>query len=115
MTDRMDGAFSAGKPAVLPGVGGGTRGCPKGSPPASWHLPGRRTHQSSSTTRTSTKNVFLLTRFLNVSAKGENFSYVECGLKKGVLTQAGVVWWGRGLPAPSCPLGSACGAQEPRG
>lgn len=40
------------------------------------------THQSSSTTRTSTKNVFLLTRFLNVSAKGENFSYVGHRLKK---------------------------------
>lgn len=45
------------------------------------HAPGG-THQSSSTTRTSTKNVFLLTRFLNVSAKGENFSYVERRLKK---------------------------------
>lgn len=43
--------------------------------------PGHGTHQSSSTTRTSTKNVFLLTRFLNVSAKGENFSYVKCGLR----------------------------------
>jgi hypothetical protein len=42
----------------------------------------RSTHQSSSTTRTNTKNVFLLTRFLNVSAKGENFSYVAHGLKK---------------------------------
>lgn len=42
---------------------------------------GQGTYHSSSTTRTSTKNVFLLTRFLNVSAKGENFSYVKCGLR----------------------------------
>lgn len=53
-------------------------------PAACWAPPpstprGGRTHQSSSTTRTSTKNVFLLTRFLNVSAKGENFSYVGAG------------------------------------
>lgn len=48
---------------------------------------GGGTHQSSSTTRTSTKNVFLLTRFLNVSVKGENFSYVEHGLKKQPFSQ----------------------------
>lgn len=61
---------------------------PPPQPPC--HLMGTSTHQSSSTTRTSTKNVFLLTRFLNVSAKGENFSYVECGLRKAILTQAGM-------------------------
>lgn len=60
------------------------------APPPPGHLMGTSTHQSSSTTRTSTKNVFLLTRFLNVSAKGENFSYVECGLRKAILTQAGM-------------------------
>lgn len=61
---------------------------------------GRRTHQSSSTTRTSTKNVFLLTRFLNVSAKGENFSYVEPELKKQLSSRAGVGIWGEGYPPP---------------
>lgn len=50
---------------------------------------GQSTHHSSSTTRTSTKNVFLLTRFLNVSAKGENFSYVERGLKKQLFSHGG--------------------------
>lgn len=47
------------------------------------------THQSSSTTRTSTKNVFLLTRFLKVSEKGENFSYVNA-LRKQPVSQAGM-------------------------
>lgn len=41
----------------------------------------KATHHSSSTTRTSTKKVFLLTRFLNVSGKWQNFSYVGCKLK----------------------------------
>lgn len=35
------------------------------------------THQSSSTTRTSTKNVFLLTRFLKVSGLWQNRVYVQ--------------------------------------
>lgn len=39
------------------------------------------THHSSSTTLTSTKKVFLLTLFLNVSGKWQNFSYVGCKLK----------------------------------
>lgn len=61
-----------------------------GVPRRPYHLLGTSTHHSSSTTRTSTKNVFLLTRFLNVSAKGENFSYVECRLRKAILQQAGM-------------------------
>lgn len=55
-----------------------------------WQAQGEpSTHHSSSTTRTSTKNVFLLTRFLNVSAKGENFSYVERRLKKRLFSHGG--------------------------
>lgn len=66
-----------------PGLWLGSAGIHPGDTPtlAEQHAP-RGAHQSSSTTRTSTKNVFLLTRFLNVSAKGENFSYVEHRLKK---------------------------------
>lgn len=63
---------------------------PSGVPEAPCHLVGRSTHQSSSTTRTSTKNVFLLTRFLKVSAKGENFSYVKRRLGKAILMWAGM-------------------------
>lgn len=39
----------------------------------------RATHHSSSTTRTSTKNVFLLTRFLKVSGLWQNLVYVLHG------------------------------------
>lgn len=74
---NQDAPISAGKPAAPVGS--------PGVPEAPCHLVGRSTHQSSSTTRTSTKNVFLLTRFLKVSAKGENFSYVKCRLGKAIL------------------------------
>lgn len=77
-------------------------------PEACWAPPhtlpqsgGRSTHQSSSTTRTSTKNVFLLTRFLNVSANGENFSYVEDALRKAPCSGAGARGVSGGLPSPS--------------
>lgn len=77
---------------------------------------GGSTHQSSSTTRTRTKKVFLLTRFLNVSAKGENFSYVERVLKKQPFPHG----WGQedvsgrrqGAWARHCPPGTGVGTAE---
>ncbi len=82
-----------GHPDLCRGAGTpvGTLRCPwhTGLLPLPHDASGGLTHQSSSTTRTSTKNVFLLTRFLKVSAKGENFSYVECGLKTQPFS------WGR--------------------
>lgn len=88
---------------------------PAGLPSASHNPEGGSTHQSSSTTRTSTKNVFLLTRFLNVSAKGENFSYVEQGVKEtALLARAETEMGAGGLPSSSyCVLGTN-GVQEAR-
>lgn len=74
-------------------------------PAAAQGSPRWSTHQSSSTTRTSTKKVFLLTRFLNVSAKGENFSYVGHGLRKQPSYMGRNRAWERAgclLPAAIC-------------
>lgn len=63
---------------------------------------GPSTHHSSSTTRTSTKNVFLLTRFLNLSAEEENFSYVKRGLKKQLFSHGGMGYSYHLLRATTC-------------
>lgn len=61
---------------------------PRAPPPARFGREGS-THQSSSTTLTSRKKVFLLTRFLNVSRQWQNFSYVERESQGAVTAQAG--------------------------
>lgn len=85
-----------------------------GSSPPLPQSGGRSTHQSSSTTRTSTKNVFLLTRFLNVSANGENFSYVEDELKKPPCSRGQDVWRPRGAALSQPLLTGADGVPESR-